>query len=53
MNYIKNLKEKDKIKIYLSSKKVYQNFFDLNKIVDDLFKYIKHINKKNVKKNIL
>lgn len=53
MNYIKNLQESEKIKIYLSSKKVYQDFFDLDKIVDDLSKYIKYISKENVKKNIL
>lgn len=52
MNYIKNLKENEKIKIYLSSKKVYQDLFDLNKIANDLIKYIKYVNKKNVKKNL-
>tara|TARA_B100000886_G_scaffold334663_1_gene290533 strand:+ start:2691 stop:3899 length:1209 start_codon:yes stop_codon:yes gene_type:complete len=53
MNNLNNINEKEKIKIYLKSKKVYEEFFELNKIVNDLSKHINYISKKNVKKNLL
>ncbi len=53
MNYISKLGMKQKIKIYFSLKKVYQDYFDLNKVVNDLSGYIKLVESKYVKKNIL
>ena len=36
MNFVCKLSQKEKIKIYFSSKKVYEHYFEINKIVFNL-----------------
>lgn len=53
MNFVCKLSQKEKIKIYFSSKKVYEHYFEINKIVFDLKNFINNLEISHVKKNIL
>ena len=47
------LSEKQKNKIYISSKQIYKNFFEINKVTSQMEKYINFVLKRYAEKNIL
>ena len=53
LNKIYLLSEKQKNKIYITSKQIYKNFFEINKVTSQMEKYINFVLKRYAKKNIL
>jgi len=53
INKLSNMSEYQKKKIYLSSKKVYEKLFEINKVTTKLEKYLYMAEKKYVKANLL
>ena len=53
INKVSKLSEKNKIKIYLSSKKVYEENFNINDISDKLIKILENVKNRYAEKTIL
>ena len=53
INKVSKLSEKNKIKIYLSSKKVYEENFNINDISNKLIKILENVKNRYAEKTIL